>query len=53
MLKNGEFDVKCKELCERPRAYEDEEVEALVKKDSCQTQGEFVLTLEVTQPAIV
>ncbi|EFN81552.1 Histone-lysine N-methyltransferase SETMAR, partial [Harpegnathos saltator] len=51
-FKNGEFDVEDKERSGRPKVYEDTELEALLEEDSCQTQEELALTLEVTQQAI-
>ena len=49
---NVQFDIKDKERSERPRVYEDAELEALLNQDSCQTQEELARTLEVTQQAI-
>ena len=46
-FKNGEFDVEDKERSGRPKVYA--ELEALLDEDSCQTQKELALTLEVTQ----
>ena len=40
-FKNGEFDIEDKERRERPKVYEDAEVEALLGHDSCQTQEEL------------
>ncbi|EFN76296.1 Histone-lysine N-methyltransferase SETMAR, partial [Harpegnathos saltator] len=51
-FKNGEFNVEDKERSGRPKVYEDTELEALLEEDSCQTQEELALTLEVTQQAI-
>jgi len=48
-FKNSEFDVENKEHSERPKVYEDAELEALLDEDSCQTQKELALTLGVTQ----
>ncbi|EFN75994.1 Histone-lysine N-methyltransferase SETMAR, partial [Harpegnathos saltator] len=44
--------VEDKERSGRPKVYEDTELEALLEEDSCQTQEELALTLEVTQQAI-
>ena len=49
-FKNG--DVEDKKSSRRPKVYEDAELEALLDKDSCQTQKELALTLGVTQQAI-
>ncbi|EGI60565.1 Mariner Mos1 transposase [Acromyrmex echinatior] len=43
-FKNGEFDVEDKERSERPKVYEDAELEALLNEDSCQRQKELALT---------
>ena len=51
-FKNGEFEVEDKERSGRPKVYEDAELEALLNKDSCQTQKELALTLGVTQQTI-
>ena len=39
-LKNGKFAIEDKERSGRPKLYEDAELEALLDKDSCQTQEE-------------
>ena len=39
-FKNDEFDIEEKERSERPKVYEDVELEALLDQDSCQTQEE-------------
>jgi len=52
-FKNGEFDVEDKERSGRTKVYEDAELEALLDEDSCQTQKELALTLEVTQQTIL
>ena len=39
-FENSEFDIEDKERSERPKVYEDAELEALLDQDSCQTQGE-------------
>ena len=51
-FKNGEFDIEDKELSERPKVYEDAELEALLGQDSRQTQEEPARTLGVTQQGI-
>ena len=51
-FKNGEFDIKDKERCRRPKVYKDAELEALLDQDSCQTQEELARTLGLTQQAI-
>jgi len=51
-FKNDEFDVEDKERSGRPKVYEDE-LEALLDEDSCQTQKELALTLGVTQQTIL
>jgi len=51
-FKNGEFNVEDKERIGRSKVYEDAELEALLDEDSCQTQKELALTLEVTQQTI-
>ena len=37
-FKSSDFDVEDKERSGRPRAFKDEELQALVDKDPCQTQ---------------
>ena len=44
---NGEFDIDDKERSARLKVYEDAELEALLDKDSCQTQEELACTLGV------
>ena len=51
-FKNDEFDVEDKERSGSPKVYEDAELEALLDKDSCQTQKELALTLGMTQQTI-
>jgi len=41
-FKNGGFDIE--ERSGKPKVYEDAELEALLDKDSCQTQKELALT---------
>jgi len=42
-FKNGEFDVEDKERSEKPKVYEDAELEALLDEDSCQKELAFIL----------
>ena len=51
-FKNGEFDIEDRERSERPKVYEDAELEVLMDQDSYQTQEELARTLKVTQQAI-
>ena len=44
-FKSGDFDVEDKERSGRSRAFEDEEVQALVDEDPCQTQKQLAETL--------
>ena len=39
-FKNGKFDIEDEDSSERPKVYEDSELEALLDQDSCQTQEE-------------
>ena len=39
-FKNDEFDIENKESSERPKVYEDAELEGLLNQDSFQTQQE-------------
>ena len=39
-FKNEEFDIEDKKRSERPKVYEDAELEALLDQDLCQTQEE-------------
>jgi len=53
-FKNSEFDVEDKERSEELKVWMDKDakLEALLDKDSCQTQKELALTLGVTQQTI-
>jgi len=53
-FKNSEFDVEDKERSEELKVWidKDAKLEALLDKDSCQTQKELALTLGVTQQTI-
>jgi len=43
--KSGDFDVEDKERSGRPRAFEDEELQAMVDEDACQMQKQFAEAL--------
>ena len=47
-----DFDIEDKERSGPSKKFEDEELEALLDQDPCQTQEEVGKTLEVTQQAI-
>lgn len=51
-FKSGDFDTEDKERPGQPKKFEDEELEALLYEDCCQTQEELALSLGVTQQAI-
>jgi histone-lysine N-methyltransferase SETMAR len=51
-FKSGDFDVEDKERPGQVKKFEDEELEALLDEDSCQTQEELAKSLGVTQQAI-
>ncbi|GBP71291.1 Mariner Mos1 transposase [Eumeta japonica] len=51
-FKNGDFDVEDKDRSERPKIYEDTELEGLSEEDSYQTQKKLALNLVVTQQAV-
>lgn len=51
-FKSGDFDIKDKERPGQPKMFEDEELEALLEEDSCQTQEELAKSLNVTQAAV-
>ena len=50
-FKNGKFDVEDRECSGRLKVYEDAELEALLNKDSCQTQKElaFIIHFDLHQ----
>ena len=50
-FEKGEFDIEDKERSGRPKVYEDVELEALLDRDSCQTQEQLARTLKVNQQA--
>lgn len=51
-FKSGDFDIKDKERPGQPKKFEDEELEALLDQDSCQTQEELAESLGVDQATI-
>lgn len=51
-FKNGDFDVEDKKRSGQPKKFEDEELEALLEEDSCQTEEMLAESLGVTQQAI-
>ncbi|GBP05155.1 Mariner Mos1 transposase [Eumeta japonica] len=51
-FENGDFDVEATDRSERPKIYEDAELEDLLEEDSSQIQKKLALTLEVTQKAV-
>ena len=51
-FKSGDFDTEDKDRSGPSKKFEDEELEALLDQDPCQTQEELGKTLEVTQQAI-
>ena len=51
-FKSGHFGLEDEELPGQPKKFEDEELEALLDEDCCQTQEELAGSLEVTQAAI-
>lgn len=51
-FRNGNFDVEDRHGGGREKVFEDEELEALLDQDSCQTQEELASSLGVTQQAI-
>jgi len=48
-FKSGDYDVEDKERSRRPRAFEDEELQALVDEDPCQTQKQLAEALNCAQ----
>lgn len=50
--KSGNFDTEDKERPGQAKKFEDEDLEALLSEDSCQTQEELAESLGVTQAAI-
>ena len=51
-FKSGDFGLEDEERPGQPKKLEDEELEALLDEDCCQTQGEFAESLGVTKAAI-
>ena len=51
-FKSGDFDLENEERPERPKKFEDEELEALLDEDCCQTQEELAESFGVTQHPI-
>ena len=51
-FKSGDFGLEAEERPGQPKKFEDEELEALVDEDCCQTQEELAKSLGVTQAAI-
>ena len=51
-FRSGDFETEDKERSGRSKTFEDEELEALLDEDPCQTQEELAKSLGVTQPAI-
>ena len=51
-FKRGDFGLEDKERPGQPKTFEDEELEALLDEDCCQTQEELAESLGVTQAAI-
>ena len=51
-FKSGDFGLENEERPGQPKKFEDEELEALLDEDCCQTQEELAKSLGVTQAAI-
>ena len=51
-FKTGNFGLEDEERPGQPKKFDDEELEALLDKDCCQTQEELAESLEVIQAAI-
>ena len=51
-FKSGDFGLEDEERPGQPKEFEDEELEALLDEDCCQTQEELAESLGVTQAAI-
>jgi len=51
--KNNDFDIEDKEQSGTPKKFEDEELEALLHEDSCQTLTEFAESLEVDHTTVL
>ena len=50
-FKSGDFGLEDEERPEQPKKFEDEELEALLDEDCCQTQEKLTESLGVTQSA--
>lgn len=51
-FKRGNFDVKDEERPGRPKKFEDTELQALLDEDSCQTQRQLAVALNVGRKTI-
>lgn len=51
-FRNGDFDLEDKERPGQPKKFEDEELQALLDENSCRTQKELALVLNVDQTTI-
>ena len=51
-FKSGDFGLEDEERPVQPKKFEDEELEALLDEDCCQTQEELAKSLRVTESAI-
>ncbi|EFN78223.1 Histone-lysine N-methyltransferase SETMAR, partial [Harpegnathos saltator] len=51
-FKNNDFDVEDKERSGAPKKFEDEELEALLDEDPCQTQNELAESLGVDHTTV-
>ena len=51
-FKSGDFDVEDKERSRRPKAFEDEELQALLDENPCQMQKQLAEILNCTQSVI-
>lgn len=51
-FKSGEFDLEDHERPGQPKKFKDDELETLLDKDSCKTQGELAESLGVSRTTI-
>lgn len=51
-FKNGDFDLNDKERPGQPKRFHDEELEALLQKDPCQSQKQLATALNVAQATV-
>ena len=51
-FKSDDFDVKDKEHPGQPKKFENQQLQALLEEDACQTQKQLAERLNVTQPTI-